>query len=153
MKKKLTPKEKNHYRTLETREIIPEFICNARGKEEYEDILTESVFKVMFKDGTEPAFSHPLHNNKEEGIYYCAACGQPLFGSEAKFDSGTGWPSFFAPLAPECVDFEEDYFLIMPRTAVMCSCCNGHLGHVFDDGPAPTFFRFCMNGTALNFKK
>ncbi len=152
MKKRLTEKEKNHYRTLETRENLPEFSCSAMSKEEYKVTLPLNIFNIMFKDGTEPAFSHPLHNNKEEGIYSCAACGQPLFGSEAKFDSGTGWPSFYAPLAPEYLEFEEDYFLFVPRTAVLCSCCDGHLGHVFDDGPSPTFFRFCMNGTALSFK-
>jgi len=153
MKKKLSEQEKKHYRTLATREIIPEFSCNSITKEEYKSKLPNEVYRIMFEDGTEPAFSHPLHNNKEEGIYNCAACGQPLFGSEAKFDSGTGWPSFYAPLSPESLDFEVDYFLIMPRTAVLCSCCNGHLGHVFDDGPAPTFYRFCMNGTALKFNK
>ncbi len=153
MKKKLTEKEKIHYRTLETRENYPAFTCKAKSKEDYKEILSTDVYKIMFLDGTEPAFSNPLTDNKEEGIYPCAACGQPLFGSEAKFDSGTGWPSFYAPLNPKCVDFEEDYILFTPRTAVLCSCCNGHLGHVFDDGPAPTFFRFCMNGTALNFKK
>ena len=153
MKKKLNETEKKHYRTLETRENYPSFTCSAKSAEEYKKILPENTYKIMFKDGTELSFSHPLNNNKEEGIYYCAACNQPLFGSEAKFDSGTGWPSFYAPLGPDCVDFEEDYFLFTPRIAVLCSCCNGHLGHVFDDGPAPTFLRFCMNGTALDFKK
>lgn len=153
MKKKLTEQEKNHYRTVRTREDLPEFKCKSLPKEDYKEILSDDVYRIMFEDGTEPAFSHFLHNNKEEGIYSCAACGQPLFGSEAKFDSGTGWPSFYAPLSPEYLDFEVDYFLIMPRTAVLCSCCNGHLGHVFDDGPSPTFLRFCMNGTALKFNK
>lgn len=153
MKKKLTEQEKKRYGTEKTRDKIPEFSCNSKSKEEYKALLADEVYRIMFEDGTEPSFSHPLHNNKEEGIYHCAACGQPLFGSEAKFDSGTGWPSFYAPLSPESLDFKVDYFLIMPRTAVLCSCCNGHLGHVFDDGPSPTFFRYCMNGTALKFYK
>lgn len=153
MKKKLTEQEKKQYRTLATRDILPEFSCNTKSKEEYKAQLPNDVYRIMFEDGTEPSFSNLLHNNKEEGIYNCAACGQPLFGSEAKFDSGTGWPSFYAPLSPQALDFEEDYFLIMPRTAVLCSCCNGHLGHVFNDGPSPTNFRFCMNGTALKFNK
>lgn len=153
MKRYLTEQEKLRYRTARTRENLPEFTCKSLSQEEYKTKLSDKVYGIMFEDGTEPSFSHPLHNNKEEGIYYCAACGQPLFGSEAKFDSSTGWPSFYAPLSSESLDFEEDYILIMPRTAVLCSCCKGHLGHVFDDGPSPTFFRFCMNGTALKFNK
>lgn len=152
MKKKLNEKEKLHYRTLPTRKNLPAFNCQASPQEVYKEKLPRDVYRIMFEDGTEPAFSNILNKNKEEGIYSCAACGQPLFGSEAKFESGTGWPSFYAPLDPLCLDFEEDYILIMPRTAVLCSCCKGHLGHVFDDGPAPTFLRFCMNGTALSFE-
>lgn len=153
MKRKLTDKEKGRYRTIATRDNLPEFKCIERNIEDFRNTLPSDIFNIMFQDGTEPAFSHSLHDNKLEGIYYCAACGQPLFGSEAKFNSGTGWPSFYAPLDYSCVDFEEDYFLVMPRTAVLCSCCHGHLGHVFEDGPSPTFLRFCMNGTALRFEK
>ncbi len=116
---------------------------------EWRKILTPDQFYVLRKKGTERAFTGPNWNSKEHGIYRCAGCGQPLFSSDAKFDSGTGWPSFYQPIAEANVAIHEDNTLFMSRTEVVCSRCQGHLGHVFDDGPQPTGLRYCMNGMAL----
>jgi peptide-methionine (R)-S-oxide reductase len=119
---------------------------------EWKRELTPEQYHVTRQAGTERPFSHPLNNEKRAGIYHCICCGQPLFSSEAKFDSGTGWPSFFEPIAEGAVAEKEDRALFMRRTEVLCSACDAHLGHVFPDGPEPTGLRYCMNGTALEFQ-
>lgn len=113
--------------------------------------MTPQQFKVLRKHGTEPAGTSPLDKTYDQGTYVCAACGQPLFTSETKFNSGTGWPSFYAPM-DDAVETSVDKKLFMTRTEVHCSNCGGHLGHVFSDGPKPTGQRYCMNGVSLEFK-
>ena len=113
--------------------------------------LTPEQFDVLRRHGTERPFSSPLDKEHRHGIFACAGCGLPLFRSEAKFDSGTGWPSFTAPIE-NAIRTSTDYRLILPRTEVHCRRCGGHLGHVFDDGPPPTHQRYCINGVAMNFK-
>ena len=118
---------------------------------EWQQILTPEQFSVLRQQGTERPFSSPLAEQFVKGTYACAGCDLPLFSSETKFDSGTGWPSFFQPL-PDAVLTSEDQSLLATRTEVHCRRCGGHLGHVFDDGPKPTGQRYCMNGDALKFK-
>jgi peptide-methionine (R)-S-oxide reductase len=117
---------------------------------EWQEILTPEQYKVLRQHGTERAGTSPLDKNYDEGTYVCAGCGQPLFNSDTKYDSGTGWPSFYQPL-DKAVDTQVDRSLFMSRTEVHCSRCGGHLGHVFSDGPRPTGQRYCMNGVSLNF--
>lgn len=117
---------------------------------EWRQILTPEQYRVLRKHGTERAGSSPLDKNYAPGTYLCAACGNELFGSDTKFDSGTGWPSFWAP-KEGAVETSTDYFLLYPRTEVHCARCGGHLGHVFKDGPPPTGLRYCMNGVSLRF--
>lgn len=119
---------------------------------EWKRELTPEQYHITREAGTERPFSHPLNNEKRAGVYKCICCGQPLFSSEAKFDSGTGWPSFFQPINKNAVAEKEDRSLFMRRTEVLCSQCDAHLGHVFPDGPKPTGLRYCMNGTALDFQ-
>ena len=119
--------------------------------EEWRAMLTPEQHAVLREEGTERPFTSPLNDEHRAGRFACAGCGQPLFSSEAKFDSGTGWPSFWAPLAGG-VETREDRKLGMIRTEVHCHRCGGHLGHVFDDGPKPTGKRYCMNGVAMTFK-
>ncbi len=114
--------------------------------------LTPAQFDILREAGTELPFSSPLDHEFAAGRYDCVGCAQPLYTSDTKFDSGTGWPSFFRPIA-HAVDTSDDTSLMMDRTEVHCSRCGGHLGHVFDDGPKPTGLRYCMNGLALNFHK
>jgi peptide-methionine (R)-S-oxide reductase len=120
---------------------------------EWKSQLTPDQYKVLRQKGTEYPYSSPLNDIHEHGIFECAACELPLFSSAQKFDSGTGWPSFWAPIKKDYVIEEVDKTLGMTRTEVLCAQCDGHLGHVFDDGPRPTGLRYCMNGVALKFVK
>lgn len=122
-----------------------------KTEDQWQEILSAEEYKVLREKETEPAFSNEYNDNKKKGTYLCAACGQPLFSSEAKFDSGTGWPSFFAPLEKNSVKEVLDKSHGMIRTEVVCSNCGGHLGHLFTDGPEPTGLRYCLNSVSLDF--
>ena len=122
----------------------------ARTDEEWRSLLTREQYQVLRRHGTEAPFSCALNQEKRAGTFACAGCGQPLFVSKRKFESGTGWPSFNDPI-PGSVETSSDASYGMVRTEVHCSRCGGHLGHVFDDGPAPTHLRYCINGVALSF--
>lgn len=120
---------------------------------EWRKQLTDEQYRIARAKGTEPAFCGAFYDNHKRGVYYCVCCDLPLFTSEAKFESGTGWPSFFQPLAPENVTTHKDLSYGMVRTEILCARCGGHLGHVFEDGPKPTHLRFCLNSASLTFKE
>jgi peptide-methionine (R)-S-oxide reductase len=124
-----------------------------KTNKEWKEILTPEQYAVTREKATERPFTSALNDVHDHGVFECVACGLPLFRSEAKFDSGTGWPSFYEPIAKENVREEVDSSLWMTRTEALCARCDAHLGHVFDDGPKPTGLRYCMNGVALKFEK
>ncbi|HEY1689286.1 MAG TPA: peptide-methionine (R)-S-oxide reductase MsrB [Solirubrobacteraceae bacterium] len=124
-----------------------------KSDEQWRQELAPEQYEVLRKAGTEPPFSGAYVYSKDSGMYRCAGCGADLFGSDAKFESGTGWPSFTEPAVAEAVEVRPDKSLFMRRTEVICRRCGGHLGHVFDDGPGPTGQRWCINSAALDFQK
>ena len=125
---------------------------NNNDEDKWREKLTKEQYRVLREKGTEPAFTGKYWNNHEDGIYKCAACGEPLFDSETKFESGSGWPSFYAPLDEEKIENKKDLSHGMIRTEVLCKKCQSHLGHVFKDGPNPTGLRYCINSISLDFK-
>ena len=118
---------------------------------EWKELLTPEQYRITRQHGTERAFTHPYNEEKREGMFNCVCCGEQLFAADAKYDSGSGWPSFNRPFTDEMVSEHEDESLFMRRTEVRCSQCDAHLGHVFPDGPQPTGLRYCINGAALKF--
>lgn len=123
----------------------------SKTEEEWKKTLTSDQFRILRRKGTELPFHNEYFDNKRKGKYYCAGCGNELFTSDTKYDSGTGWPSFFAPISEDKVEFHDDKTFRAVRTEVACARCGGHLGHVFDDGPGPTGKRYCMNSGSLRF--
>ncbi|HBF98720.1 MAG TPA: peptide-methionine (R)-S-oxide reductase [Alphaproteobacteria bacterium] len=125
----------------------------SKSEAEWREQLTPLQYEVTRKHGTERPFSDNGHDCKDTGVYHCVCCDTPLYASDTKYDSGTGWPSFFAPISEEAVAYRDDRSLFRRRTEVICGTCHAHLGHVFEDGPKPTGLRYCMNGAAMNLHK
>ncbi len=124
-----------------------------KSEEEWKKQLDTETYQVLRKKATERPFTGKYLHSKEKGMYVCAGCGAPLFSSDTKFDSGTGWPSFWSPAEKENIEEKSDRSLLMKRVEILCKQCGGHLGHVFEDGPQPTGLRYCVNSLSLNFKK
>lgn len=122
-----------------------------KSKEQWRESLEPDRYQVLFEEATERAGTSPLNSEKRPGIFICAACKNPLFKTDGKFDSGTGWPSFFKPIEESRVETRRDFKMVLPRTEYHCARCGGHHGHVFNDGPQPTGLRYCNNGLALEF--
>lgn len=144
---------------LKTDTLIPaqyvegKLVKMVKSEDVWKRQLTENEFYVLRKEGTERAFTGDLLDQHDHGVFVCAACGLPLFSSETKFDSGTGWPSFYKPISEDCIADKTDSSYGMDRTEVECARCGGHQGHVFPDGPPPTGLRYCINSVSLNFVK
>lgn len=119
---------------------------------EWKAQLSPEAYRVAREHGTERAFSHPYNNEKASGTYACVCCGKPLFEASSKFDSGTGWPSYWQPIADGLMGTKTDFKMVVPRTECHCATCGMHMGHVFNDGPPPTGMRWCINGTVLDFR-
>lgn len=136
---------------LATQKAAAETFEVVHTDEEWRKLLSPEAYSVLRREGTEYPYTSPLEQEHRKGSFACAGCGQVLFSSETKFDSGTGWPSFYQPIRPEVVGTRIDGALMMTRTEVHCARCGGHLGHVFEDGPPPTGLRYCMNGVAMTF--
>lgn len=124
-----------------------------KSEEEWKKELSDEQYRILREKGTESPWSGALLENKDTGVYECAACGNELYSSDTKYDSGSGWPSFYDPISAEAVDFEKDKSFGMVRTEVKCGRCGSHLGHIFPDGPQPSGQRYCMNSGAMKFKK
>ena len=129
-----------------------EKMAGEKNEQEWQTCLTPEQYRVLREKGTERAFTGKYYKTKTKGVYKCAGCGQHLYSSDAKFDSGSGWPSYWQPVSPDAIKTETDTNLGMVRIEVMCSNCGGHLGHVFDDGPAPTGLRHCINSAAIELE-